>query len=108
MNILYNIVLYTHFILICFLYFGWLSNNPIILETHLIILIITITLFYLCNGCIITKLERVLSDSNYTVIDPILIKLKINPNNINRTKLTLSIMLISTLLTIKKIYFNDT
>lgn len=105
--ILYNIILYLHFIYICFLYFGWISNNQLILETHLVLLIITITLFYFCNGCIITKIERMLSKSNFTIIDPLLQKFGFNPNNINRTKITLSMFIISLIITMKKIYFKD-
>ena len=104
---LYKLVLYTHFIFIAFLYFGCLSNNRFILELHLVLLIITITLFYFCNGCILTKLEKYLSNSNYSVIDPVLVKLGIDLNNFNRKKITLSIFAISLSITIYKLYYKS-
>ena len=88
-----------------FLYFGWLSNDRLILEILLVTLIICITLYYLCNGCIITKIERRLSKSNYTVIDPFLKKFGLELSKKNRTKITISLYIISFFSTIYKLYF---
>ena len=103
-KIIYRTILFLHFLLMLFLYFGWLSNEKVILEILLVLLIIVITLFYFCNGCIITKIERYLSNSNYTVIDPFLEKLGIKLTRDNRTKITLTIFSLSLFITLYKLY----
>ena len=102
---LYKIILIIHAIYTAFLFCGWISNNRIVLETLLILLIITSTLFYLCDGCIIKKIERYLSKSDYTVIDPLLQKIGINISRENRKKITMTLFSISLLITFYKLYF---
>ena len=103
-KVLYRTILFLHFLLMLFLYFGWIFNERVVLEILFVLLIIVITLFYLCNGCIVTKIERYLSKSNYTVIDPFLEKLGINLTRDNRTKITISMFSLSTAITIYKLY----
>jgi hypothetical protein len=104
MNNLYWIVVIFHSIFNSFLWFGWLSTNKLILEIHLSSLLISIYLFYLCKGCIITKLERLLSKSKWTIIDPILNKLGFPISRSNRTKITLFLFSMSVTMTMYKLY----
>lgn len=104
MNNLYWIVVIFHSILNSFLWFGWLSTNKLILEIHLSSLLISIYLFYLCKGCIITKLEKLLSKSKWTIIDPILNKLGFPISRSNRTKITLFLFSMSVTMTMYKLY----
>ena len=68
------------------------------------LILITLTLFYLCNGCIISKLEKYISGSNYTVIDPFLKKLNIKLTKKERIRITLSLFGNSLFITIYKLY----
>ena len=104
MNKLYWLVVIMHSIFNIFLWFGWLSNNKLLLEIHLSALLISICLFYLCRGCIITKLERLLSKSKWTIIDPILEKMGFSLSRSNRTKITLFLFGISLSITMYKLY----
>jgi hypothetical protein len=100
----YWLVIILHSVFNIFLWFGWIFNNKLILEIHFSTLLISIYLFYLCNGCIITKLERLLSKSKWTIIDPILNKLKLSLSRNNRTKITLFLFGLSLLITLYKLY----
>ena len=102
---IYRILLISHSLLTSFLFFGWLSNKKILLEILLVLLIIAISLWYLCNGCFLTKLERYLSNSSYTVIDPFLKKLGINISRNNRSKITTMLFFLSFTMTVYKLYF---
>ena len=104
MNDLYWPVVISHSIFNSFLWFGWISTNKLLLEIHLSSLLISIYLFYLCKGCIITKLERLLSKSKWTIIDPILNKLGFSISRSNRTKITLFLFSMSMIITLYKLY----
>ena len=103
-NLSYTILLYFHALLSFFLFFGWIIDNRLVLEILFILLIISILLFYLCDGCIITKLERYLSNSNFTVIDPLLTKFNLVLTRKMRTKITLTFFSISLFMSIYKLY----
>lgn len=100
----YWFVVLLHSIFNIFLWLGWTLNNKLILEIHLSSLLISIYLFYLCKGCVITKLERLLSKSKWTIIDPILNKLGLSLSRNNRTKITLLLFGSSLLITLYKLY----
>ena len=103
-KLLYNTIILFHTIFNSFLWFGWLSNNKLILEIHLSCILISICLFYLCKGCIITKIERLLSKKKWTIIDPILKYFNLNLTKNNREKITLILFFISTAITLYKLY----
>ncbi len=55
---------------------------------HIFILIITILLFIIFNGCILSLLEYRLCNEDYTIVDPYLKLLNIDVNNEIRKKFT--------------------
>ena len=103
-NKFYYLVVTLHVIFNTFLWFGWISNNKLLLEVHLSALLISSLLFYLCKGCIISKLEKQLLKSDWTVVDPILKKLGITISKKNRKKLTIFLFGLSICITIYKLY----
>jgi len=102
---LYKILVFTHFLMCAFLYFGWISNNKTVLEILIITLTFTITMFYLCDGCIITRIERYLSKSDFTVFDMFLTNSNIKLTNKNRNRISLILFAISFIITIYKLFF---
>lgn len=70
-------IFFVFIILTLFLYFGWISNNKTVLEILFVLIVICLGLYIYFNGCIITKLERKLSNSDFTVVDPLLTSLGI-------------------------------
>ncbi len=51
--------------------------------------IIVFTMFFLCNGCILSKLEHRFTDDEFTVIDPLLMLIGVELTNDNRYKYSL-------------------
>jgi len=88
---LYYLILYSHFALMLFMLFGWLSNHRKVLWTIFVLLLIGIVLFIALDGCFITKIERQLSGKNYSLIDPLLSGLGIEINKSSRNDITLYI-----------------
>ena len=103
-KLLYRVILIIHSLFCCCLFLGWLSNKELTLEILLVSLLITLTLFYLCNGCIISKIERYLSNSNFTVIDPLFQKFNIKLTKKKRRRLTLLLFGNSLIITLYKLY----
>ncbi len=56
---------------------------------HIFILIITIILFIIFNGCILSLLEYRLCNEDYTVVDPYLNLFIVDVNNKTRKKYTI-------------------
>lgn len=65
----YYIILFCHYILILLMCLGWMSNNVIFVSFVLVILIYVLILFIVCDGCIITKIEREYTKNKPTKID---------------------------------------
>lgn len=107
MNIIYQIVVFLHLLLMLFVYFGWLFNNILLLKLLLVVQIVCIIFFIIFKGCILTRLERKLESSkkSFTLIDPILKIMRIKVNNNNRKKLSLFLFIFPTLITIYKINY---
>jgi len=101
----YYVVLILHFLLTIFLYFGWLSNNKIVLQILFILIIICLIMYITLNGCILTKLERKLSNSDFTVVDPLLKGLGIKIDKKSRYYITLVLYIITFFMTSYKLYF---
>lgn len=57
------------------------------------------------NGCILTKLERKLSNSDFTVVDPLLKGLGIKIDKKSRYYITLVLYIITFFMTSYKLYF---
>ena len=57
------------------------------------------------NGCVITKLERKLrkNKDSFTIFDPILNKMNISLTRENRSKITMSLFIISFVLSVYKL-----
>ena len=101
----YYVLLISHFLLTIFLYFGWLSNNKIVLQILFILIIICLIMYISLNGCILTKLERKLSNSDFTVVDPLLKGLGIKIDKKSRYYITLVLYIITFFMTSYKLYF---
>ena len=101
--LLYYPLLFSHFFFTLFLIFGWISNDPCVLSYLFLLLILTIVLFFQCKGCILTKLEKKMSNSNFTVIDPLLEQVNISINRKSRTYITLFLFALSLFITIMKL-----
>lgn len=102
---LYYVILICHFILTLFLYFGWISNNKTVLEILFVLIVICLGLYIYFNGCIITKLERKLSNSDFTVVDPLLTSLGIKIDKKSRYNITFFLYIITFCMTFYKLYF---
>jgi len=100
----YYLVLIVHFLITLFLYFGWISNNKKILRILFIMLIVSLILYIILGGCFITKWERKVSKSDFTVIDPVLKFLHIKIDRDSRFYITLVMYIISLLITSFKLY----
>lgn len=100
----YYLVLICHFLITLFLYFGWISNNKKILQILFIMLIISLALYIIFRGCFITKWERKVSKSDFTVIDPVLNFLSIKIDRNSRFYITLYMYMLSLLITSIKLY----
>lgn len=103
----YYVVLIIHFLITLFLYFGWISNNRKVLWVLFIMLIGSLVLYIGLGGCFITKWERRVSKSDFTVIDPILKLLHIKIDRNSRYYITLIIYLLSLTITSFKLYTNN-
>ena len=101
----YYVVLILHFLLTIFLYFGWLSNNKIVLQILFVLIIFCLIMYITLNGCILTKLERKLSNSDFTVVDPLLKSLGIKIDKKSRYYITLVLYIITFFMTSYKLYF---
>ena len=101
----YYVVLILHFLLTIFLYFGWLSNNKIVLQILFILIIICLIMYITLNGCVLTKLERKLSNSDFTIVDPLLKGLGIKIDKKSRYYITLVLYIITFFMTSYKLYF---
>ena len=101
----YYVVLILHFLLTIFLYFGWLSNNKIVLQILFVLIIFCLIMYITLNGCVLTKLERNLSNSDFTVVDPLLKGLGIKIDKKSRYYITLVLYIITFFMTSYKLYF---
>ena len=101
----YYVILILHFLLTIFLYFGWLSNNKSVLQILFVLIIFCLIMYISLNGCILTKLERKLSNSDFTVVDPLLKSLGIKIDKKSRYYITLVLYIITFFMTSYKLYF---
>lgn len=100
----YYPLLYSHFALTSFMLFGWVSENPTVLNVLVGLLSSAIVLFFIFNGCILSKLEKKLSSgSDYTVIDPVLAAMNMTTSRQHRTSLTILLFAISLFIAIYKL-----
>lgn len=102
---LYYSILYLHFFLTIFMIFGPIFiTNYNVLKFLGFLLGLSLFLFYIFNGCFITRIEKSLSGTNYTVIDPILEKLNISIDRNSRTNTTIILYTMAMLITLFKLY----
>jgi hypothetical protein len=100
-----NILILIHlFIIYLFTLILLFCNNKKILKFLFILLIFQTLLFIINNGCIITKLEKILTKNKNTIIDPLLDIINIKKNNKNRYHLTIIYMGFLWLILLLKIY----
>ena len=104
MHPLYYPVLMGHGLLTLFMALGWISNNQTVLKILFITLIIGLVLFYINRGCCLTRLERKLSGSDFTIIDPLLSFLNIEIDRQTRTQITMGIFILSLTITTYKLF----
>ena len=108
-KMLYNVILCLHFIYMLFLTIGWLSNDKYILCLLLFLTIITLILYFSLNGCIITKLERRLSNSRYNILKTIYKTLDMKyPSSSSQKKCTILIFSFTIIVTSIKLYLMKT
>jgi hypothetical protein len=109
---LYYPVLISHVALMIFLLCGWVFSSEYfvspevgrwILRVLFVSLIVTISMYVVFNGCVVTKLERKLSRSedDFTVIDPLLHSLGINITRKTRSVISLTLFVLSLAITTK-------
>lgn len=103
---IFYVISICHYLLVMFMMFGWLSNNIMVLKLIFFLLLITMFLFIQCNGCIISKLEKKLSQQDKTVVDPLLRMCGIEISRTSRTKITFIIYIISLSITTYKLCRN--
>ena len=80
------------------------TNNKKVLRVLFITLIISFPLYIILGGCFITKWERKVSKSDFTLIDPVLKFLHIKIDKNSRFYITLVMYLLSLVITSLKLY----
>lgn len=103
MSPFYYPLLIGHGLLTIFMAFGWISNNRIILKILFALLLVGISLFFMLGGCFLTRLEKKLSGSDFTILDPLLNALGIHINRQTRTHITIGIFMVSLVITSYKL-----
>ncbi len=103
-NLIGNIILFIHAsICITYILFLLIITYKPLLWLMIIPLFFQTLFFIVFRGCIVSKLERKLTNDNYTVIDPLLNIIDIDTNNKNRNNATLDIMIIAWIILLYKI-----
>lgn len=101
-NLKYLVVFLLHLILTMFLFFGWIFNKKIILEILFILLILSISLFIIFKGCILSKLEKKIFGVNKTILDPFIFI-----SNKYKKIFTFLLFMNSFFITSYKLFYND-
>jgi len=100
----YNILHFSHFILTCFMFFGFLSNDKSTLQFLVLLLILGMSLFYINKGCFITRYEKKLSNTDKKIIDPILEAMGVKFSKRQLISITVLMFMISFLIANYKLY----